>query len=144
MSDVLVSFHFQLLQLICFLQLLLLVCILLFSLATVPSGITPLLLPSQGLSDLLTVILSTISSITFQNRYLHLLPLCLVWESPCPGFWHLLQCHLTVCSSDEWLGLCTQCLFLICKATKASCCKSLRCHNLEMQSGPASCSHRHW
>lgn len=65
-------------------------------------------------------------------------------RSPCPGSWCLLQCHPTVCSSDEWLGFCTPCFFLICKATKASCCKSLRHHDLEMQPGPASCSHRHW
>lgn len=138
MSDDLVSFHFQLFQLICFLQLLLLIFILLLSLATVFPALTPLLLPRQGLSDL--------PHCNSLHYFLYHLPKEVSspsssvpgLRSPYPGSWHLWQCHPTVCSSDEWLGLCTPCFFLICKDTKACCCKSLRYHNLGMQPGLAS------
>lgn len=144
MSDVLLSFHFQLFQLLCFLQLLLLVYILLLRLATVPSALTPFLLPGQGLSDLLQCF--------SLHDFLYHLPKQVSsppssvpgLRSPCAGSWCLLQCHPTVCSSDDWLGLCTPCFLLVCKSTKTSYSKSHWYRVLEMQPGPASCSHRHW
>lgn len=77
MSDVFISFHFQL-----FLKLLLLIFILLLSLATVFSALTPLLLPRQGLCDLPHC--NSLYDFLYHlpNKCLHLLPLCPVWGPP--------------------------------------------------------------
>ena len=82
MFDALASFHFQLFQLICFLLLLLYMFIFPHSLATAFSALIPLLLPSQGLSDLSCCNFLHNFLYHLQKPYPYILAPCLVWGAP--------------------------------------------------------------